>query len=374
MALQLKRALLIAYPDEDRIQEAKELALAAGYDPVSLLTQRYLFRARFGVGEGKAEEAARVVREEKLETILFDSRLKTGQAYNLAKLCRVEVKDREKIILEIFAKRASTAEAKIQVELAELGYQLPRAKDMVRKAKGGEQPGFFGLGKYEVDVYVRMMKKRIGGLRSKAKQIEKRRNIFRASRERGGFLNIALAGYTGSGKTTLFNRLTSETKDVDSGVFTTLSPTTRRFRIDHREALLTDTVGFISDLPAYLVDAFKSTLEQVSYADLVLLLLDVSQSETKLYRRYEVCLRTLADLAVPTNRIFPVLNKRDLVSRETERGRAMQLHHEAAVISARTGEGVPDLKAKIEARLVEAQTNAQPPAEPTAMEEHLDWR
>jgi GTP-binding protein HflX len=336
------------------------LARAAGYDPALVLTQRYLSRARFGVGEGKAGEAARLIRENKLETILFDSKLNTSQAYHLAKLCHVEVKDREKVILEIFAKRAFTAEAKLQVELAELEYQLPRAKDMVRMAKAGEQPGFFGLGKYEVDVYVRMMKKRVGSLQSKAKQIERRRQIFRASRDRNGFRNIALAGYTGAGKTSLFNRLTGENKDVDSGVFTTLSPTTRRLRTDHSEALLTDTVGFISDLPTYLVDAFKSTLEQVSYANLVLLLMDVSQPELNFLREYEVSVQTLSDLEVPTNRILPVLNKTDLVGPDIPRTRKRQMGQDVAVaVSARTGEGIPQLLSSIDGRLSEFEAPPQ---------------
>src|SRR5438445_13446784 len=134
------------------MEEAKALAEAAGYEPANVIAQKSRSGAKFGVGSGKAEEAARIGRENHLEAVVFDARLSGSQTYNLAKLCKVEVKDREKVILEIFAMRASTAEAKLQVQLAELNYELPRANDKVTMATKGEQPGFVGLAKYEVEV------------------------------------------------------------------------------------------------------------------------------------------------------------------------------------------------------------------------------
>ena len=305
------------------------------------------------MGEGKAEEAAQVVREKDIQTIIFDSRLNASQTYNLAKLCKVEVKDREKLILEIFARRASTAEAKLQVELAELNYELPRAKDKVRRAKAGEQPGFFGHGKYDVDIYVRMMKRRAATLRRKVEEVRGRREVFMRHREREGFLSVALAGYTGAGKTSLFNRLTGEMKEVDRGVFTTLSPTTRRVTIGKQAVLLSDTVGFISRLPPYLIEAFKSTLEEVSCAKVVLLLVDASQPPDKLLRSQESCLETLAELGVPESRIITVLNKVDLVRDEEElASKAGQLGVTYPLcISAVTGEGIEELLRRVESRL-----------------------
>ncbi len=348
-----KRVLLIVYPGEDVREEASALADAAGYEPVAFLSQKYLERAKFGVGAGKAEEAARVVREKEVGTVIFDARLNAGQTYNLAKLCKVEVKDREKVILEIFAKRASTAEAKIQVELAELSYEMPRAKNKVRMAKQGEQPGFFGLGKYEVDIYVRMMKKRITTLRAKAEEVRNRRKIFRQNRERTQFATLALTGYTGSGKTTLFNRLTGETKQVDAGVFTTLSPTTRAIYVGNRKVLISDTVGFISRLPTYMIEAFKSTLEEVSYSTLVLLLVDASLPGEKLARNFDSCMDTLAELGVPENRILIVMNKTDLVNQEElgERVWALRLKDWVG-ISAKTGSGLDALIKTVQERLV----------------------
>jgi GTP-binding protein HflX len=340
------------YPGEHVMEEATALAEAAGYDPVAFASQKYLGRAKFGIGAGKAEEVARLAREKEVEAIIFDSELNPSQTYNLAKLCRVEVKDREKIILEIFAKRASTAEAKIQVELAELNYELPRAKNKVRMAKQGEQPGFFGLGKYEVDVYVRMMKKRITTLRSKAEQVRNRRIIFREHRERMRFATIAITGYTGSGKTTLFNRLTGEAKEVDAGVFTTLSPTTRGIMAGNSKVLISDTVGFISRLPTYMIEAFKSTLEEVSSSTLVLLLVDASQPGEKLVRNFESSMATLGELGVPENRILIAMNKVDLVSQEELGEKLWQLDLKDFVgISAKTGSGLDGLINTLQERL-----------------------
>ncbi len=283
----MNRALLVTRPDRDTIEEADALARAAGYEPVGVVTQGFLHHAKYGVGTGKAEELAREVKEKEADLIIFDSALRASQTYALAKLCKVEVKDREKVILEIFAMRASTAEAKLQVQLAELEYEIPRARENVRMARQAEQPGFFGLGKYEADVYTRMMKSRVSTLKRKVEAVAKRREIFRENRRKLAFPTIALAGYTAAGKTSLFNFLTGESKSVDAGVFTTLAPTTRAMMVGERKTLLTDTVGFISNLPAYLIESFKSTLEEISYASVVFLLLDVSQSAEKFIRSFE---------------------------------------------------------------------------------------
>ena len=331
-------------PDSDTVEEAEALAKAAGYEPVGLVTQGFLHHAKYGVGSGKAEEVAQAVREKEADLVLFDSTLRASQAYALAKLCKVEVKDREKVILEIFAMRASTAEAKLQVQLAELEYELPRARESVKMARQREQPGFFGLGKYEADVYTRMMKSRVSTLKKKVEGVAKRREIFREHRRKLAFPTIALAGYTAAGKTSLFNRLTGESKSVDAGVFTTLAPTTRAVMVGQRKTLLTDTVGFISNLPAYLVESFKSTLEEISYASVVFLLLDVSQSAEKFIRSYESSAQALADLMVKPSRAIFVLNKCDLAPAELIQERKRELGPVDIVeISSKTGQGVEDL-------------------------------
>lgn len=348
----MTKAVLISYPDEHVLQEAVSLAEAGGYDPVAILTQRYLLKAKYGVGEGKAEEASRAIRESGAETLIFDERLSASQSYNLAKLCKVEVKDREKLILEIFAKRATTAEAKLQVQLAELNYELPKARDMVRMAKAGEQPGFFGLGKYEVDVYVKMIKRRITTLSKKVEEVGRRREVFRRGRERAGFPTVALTGYTGAGKTTLFNRLTGEAKDVDAGVFTTLAPTTRAVKVGGAKVLLSDTVGFISRLPTYLIEAFKSTLEEVAQSTVVLLIVDSSLPEDMLAMNFRSCVETLTGLGVGEGKVLTVMNKTDLISQEELGERMWSLGLKGApAISAKSGAGVAELLRQVGSRL-----------------------
>lgn len=350
----MSSAVIVTYPEKDVIEEAEALAEAAGYHPIAFVTQNFLFRARFGVGSGKAEELSKVVREKGASVVLFDAKLRATQAYNLAKLCNVEVKDREKVILEIFQKRASTAEAKLQVQLAELEYELPKARDRVRMAKQGEQPGFFGLGKYEIDVYTRMMKNRIRVLRKKVDAVNKRRKIFRRRREELMFPTIALAGYTAAGKTTLFNMLTGERKEVDAGVFTTLAPTTRAISINDEKCLLTDTVGFISNIPTYLVESFRSTLEDVSNASVVLLVVDASQSDEKLVRSYASSNRVLSDLGVDPARVIIVLNKVDLIEEETLSQKKKLLNlGDGVIVSAKAGWGINDLMGVIGTKIEE---------------------
>ncbi len=348
----MTRALLIHYPEKYEAEEAMALATAAGYEVAGTLTQRYLSRSKYGVGEGKAEEASEMVRDRKIDVIVFDSTLNASQTYNLAKLCQVEVRDREKLILEIFAKRAMTAEAKLQVELAELSYELPRAREKVHRAKLGEQPGFFGLGKYQVDVYVRMMKKRMATLKRKVAEVRGRREIFRYRRERTGRRTVAITGYTGAGKTTLFNRLAGERKEVDAGVFTTLSPTTRGVDIGGKRVLVSDTVGFINRLPTYLIEAFKSTLEEVSFADVVILLVDASIPPERLEVNYRSCVEVLSELDVSDSRILTVMNKADLVGAE-ELGETMWSLgiRDAVCVSAKTGAGLQDLARELGSRL-----------------------
>ncbi|HUH99462.1 MAG TPA: GTPase HflX [Nitrososphaerales archaeon] len=340
----MNKVLLVTRPDRDTIEEADALARAAGYQPVGIITQGFLHHAKYGVGSGKAEELAQAVKEKEADLILFDSELRASQAYQLAKLCKVEVKDREKVILEIFAMRASTAEAKLQVQLAELEYEIPRSREKVKMARQGEQPGFFGLGKYEADVYTRMMKSRVSTLKKKVDAVAKRREIFREHRRKLAFPTIALAGYTAAGKTSLFNLLTGETKSVDAGVFTTLAPTTRAVMVGERKTLLTDTVGFISNLPAYLIESFKSTLEEISYASVVFLLLDVSQSAEKFIRSFESSAQVLTELMVSPSRVIFVLNKCDLAPGELIEERKRELGPVLiAEVSSKTGQGVAEL-------------------------------
>src|ERR671933_1195708 len=299
-----RKAILITYPHEDAMKEAISLACTAGYNIEKIVSQRHITRSKYGIGAGKAEQVKELVKQLKPEIIIFDEVMKPTQQYNLATLCQVEIIDRERLILKIFEHRASTAESRIQIKLAQLQYDMVRAREKVRLAKKGEQPGFFGMGKYDADVYFLDINKRAALLKKKLEKEEKRRSLHRAQRSRAGLPTVSIAGYTSAGKTTLFNKLTGETKITGQGVFTTLSTFTRAIELQDGKVLLNDTVGFISKLPAYMIDAFKSTLDELTYASLVLLVLDISEPMDEIKRKLESSLDVINEFEVPDTRII----------------------------------------------------------------------
>ncbi len=314
----MNKTLLITYPYKDSIDEAVALAEAAGYKVVSIVTQRYLTKSKYGIGSGKLMEVKSIVDSLKPDAVIFDEVLKPTQEYNLASTLKVEIIDRERLILNIFERRASTAESRIQVKLAQLRYEMARAREKVRLAKKGEQPGFYGLGRYEVDDYYRDVKRRISTLKSKLESVAKRRALYRRQRIKEGLATISLAGYTSAGKTTLFNALTREQHEAGRGMFTTLSTYTRAISIDGDKYLLSDTVGFISKLPAYMIEAFRSTLEELTFSDLVILVIDASEPMENMKKKYESSISILNELHVPESKIIYALNKIDLLSNEDE--------------------------------------------------------
>ncbi len=351
-----ERAILITYPYEDSIKEALALADAAGYKVLAILTQRYLMKSKYGIGSGKVHEVKSLLKIHNAEKVIFDEVLKPTQEYNLASELNAEIIDRERLILSIFERRASTAEAKIQVRLAQLRYEMARAREKVRLAKKGEQPGFYGLGRYEVDDYYRDIKRRISTLKRRLESIAKRRALYRRQRSREGLMSISLAGYTSAGKTTLFNRLVDEHHDTDKGMFTTLSTYTRALRLPSMKVLLSDTVGFISKLPAYMIDAFRSTLEELTFADLVLLVIDVSEGINDIVRKYESSMRILNELQVSQGKVFYVLNKMDLVNDEDISSKAKALGIDSSryvAVSAKYGKNIDILLNRIEELLAE---------------------
>jgi GTPase len=275
--------------------------------------------ARYQIGSGKVEELAALVKEMGAEKLLFDNPLKSVQSYNLAKATGVEAIDRFKLILEIFTRRATTTEAKLQIQLATLRYELAHAKERVRLTKLKEQPGFMGLGAYEADVYHDAINRQIQTIRAKLRKIREKRLLHRERRAELGFLSISLAGYTSAGKSSLFNALTEETTQVDKALFTTLSTKTRLVEVSKKQFLLTDTVGFIDRLPLTLIEAFHSTLEETIYSDLILLVLDISEALEKIEKKNSICIETMEHIGALGIPVITVLNKIDLLSEsETE--------------------------------------------------------
>ncbi|HZD34445.1 MAG TPA: GTPase HflX [Nitrososphaeraceae archaeon] len=309
-----RSAILITYPQTESIEEAIALADAAGFKVWKIVTQKKITRSRFGIGHGKAVEVQQMVRTSNPDVIIFDEVLKPSQQYNVASMCRIEVMDREKLILDIFERRANTKEATIQVKLAELRYETVRIKDKVRLAKLGEQPGFFGLGKYDADVYSLDLRKRISFLKKKLEKEKKKREMHRIQRAKSGLPTVSIAGYTSAGKTTLFNRLTRETKRTGEGMFTTLSTYTRSFKANgSTKLLISDTIGFINKLPPYMIDAFRSTLNEMTYSDLTLLVIDGSDALNVIDKKIRSSTKIINELMIPLTRILYLFNKADLI-------------------------------------------------------------
>lgn len=360
-----KTALLITYPLEEVTKEAISLADAARYSIIKIVNQRNLTQSKYGIGRGKAEEVKELVEQLKPDVIIFDEVLKPSQQYNLAKVCKIDILDRERLILEIFELRASTAESRIQIKLAQLRYDMVRAREKVRLARAGEQPGFFGMGKYDADVYYLDIKKRSSILKKKLEREETRRELFRIQRSRAGLPTISIAGYTSAGKTTLFNTLTGESKMEGKEVFTTLSTFTRAISLKNDQKLLiSDTVGFISKLPAYMIDAFKSTLQDITYSDLVLLVVDISQPIEEIKKKLDSSIHIMNELKVPMTKVLYVMNKVDMTNLENAYDKCDKLgffpfEPYVVLVSAKTYFNIDKLKDSIALRIFSKDTKKE---------------
>ncbi len=348
--------------------EIRELARAADYEVLGEVTQSRSADPALQLGEGKAEELAELAAATDAEAVIFDNRLGPYQTYNLGQLLPegVEVLDRFTLILEIFGQRARTRKAQLQVELAELRYELPRVEAKVSLAKREEHPGFMGLGEYD-ESRERDIKDRISRIRDELERIERTEEQRRERRRASGFDLVALAGYTNAGKSTLLRRLAAEldveenaelhpdleaTAESEDRLFTTLGTTTRRAEVGVRDVLVTDTVGFISDLPHWLVEAFKSTLDSVYRADLVLLVVDVSEPIEEIHEKLVTCHDTLYERNEAP--IVTVLNKIDRLEEDelAEKREALSaLAPEPVAVSARDGIGIDRLRDRIDREL-----------------------
>ena len=317
--------------------------------------------SRYQIGAGKVEELARMVEETGATKVIFDNVLRTTQVYNLAKAIKVEVIDRFQLILEIFTRRATTTEAQLQIQLAMVRHELKHAKEKVRLSKGSEQPGFMGLGAYEGDVYRDAIKRQVQTILKKLERVREKRVLQRERRTELGFLTVSLAGYTNSGKSSLFNALTEDTVEVDNALFTTLSTTTRMIEFSNRKFLITDTVGFIDRLPISLIEAFHSTLEETIFSDLIIVLLDLNEPLETIKKKNNVCLETIERLgacAIPT---ITALNKIDKLTEEESQQKLEELKDEVKnpiLVSAKCQTNLDELRKQI-LRILENYQQAQ---------------
>ncbi len=333
---------------EEELAEIRELARTAGVDPVATLVQpRLRPDPTTYLGKGKLEELKRAFGESTAESLLVDDELAPSQQRRLENLLQARVVDRTQLILDIFAQHARSAEGKLQVELAQLEYNLPRMRGMwqhLERLGGGV--GTRGPGESQLETDRRLARRRISLLKSRLKDLGKQRSTRRKGRRRSETPTIALAGYTNVGKSTLLNSLTGAEASVDDRLFETLDPTTRSFEQDGRRYLVTDTVGFIRRLPHQLVEGFAATLEETLVADLVLHVADASAAEERLQEQLRAVNAVLEEIGAAELPMQLVLNKIDAVD-ALGRRRLRNRFPDALQVSARTGEGVDELRARI---------------------------
>jgi GTP-binding protein HflX len=349
-----QRAYLIAaLPDGDDLSELQELLRTAGVATVGQLVQhREQPHPNLYLGPGKVNELAGLLKAADANVVVADDELTPRQQRNLEKELGQPVIDRTTVILDIFAGHAHSAEGKLQVELAQLEYNMARMRGLWTHlerlgagAAGAGGIGTRGPGETQIETDRRLARNRITALRRRLEQVKSNRAIQRAERERAHLPSVALAGYTNAGKSTLLNALTGSEVGVRDRLFHTLDPTTRTLRIEGRAYLVTDTVGFIRKLPHQLVDAFSATLEETSRADLLLHVVDASAPEEELVAMTSAVEQVLGELGADEQRIL-VLNKADKL--DAERREELSFRHpDASLVSAVSGEGLDALRERI---------------------------
>jgi GTP-binding protein HflX len=339
---------------DEELGEMRELMRTAGVEPVGQLVQRRPTPdPRTYVGKGKLAELKAAVPDAQAESLIVDDDLDPGQQRRLEDEFKLRIVDRTQLILDIFAQHAISAEGKLQVELAQLEYNLPRMRGLwqhLERLGGGI--GTRGPGETQLETDRRLARRRISHLKRRLKELERRRDTQRKARRRAETPVVALAGYTNAGKSTLLNALTDAKVSVDDRLFETLDPTTRSFTQDGRRYLVTDTVGFIRRLPHQLVEGFAATLEETLHADLVLHVADASQSDDRLDETIAAVESVLNEIGASELPLELVLNKIDEVD-PLRRRRLVNRFPGAIQISARDGEGLDALRARVAQRFGE---------------------
>jgi GTP-binding protein HflX len=345
-----QRAFCIAaLPEGENLQELGELLLTAGVAVVGEMVQhREQPHPNTYLGPGKVEEAKLAAKAADANLIACDDELTARQERNLEEALGLPVVDRTTVILDIFAGHAATAEGKLQVELAQLEYNLARMRGLwthLERLGGGI--GTRGPGETQIETDRRLARDRIAALRRRLEHVKGTRAVMRAERERADLPSIALAGYTNAGKSTLLNALTGAEVGVRDRLFHTLDPSTRTLRLAGRPYLITDTVGFIRKLPHQLVDAFGATLEETRRADLLLHVLDASAPEEDLHMMRHAVEEVLEEIGAGEGTRLLVFNKIDLL--DEEQRQELRLHHpDASFVSGVTGEGLTELGERVE--------------------------
>jgi GTPase len=363
-----------------RAEEARAMAENIGYDVVEVMIQkRKSDHHSYFIGPGKVEELKEIVDSKEVETVIFANTLPSSQVFKIQQRLGGEVRviDRNLLILEVFDKRAMTREAKLQIKLAKLKYTLSWGREFI-KLRGimGEQVGWMGPGDYPFQEYTRAARQRISRMESQLRDLDHKKEITRGRRRELGFPIVALAGYTQAGKTTLFNRLASETKNVGLGPFTTLSTFARKVRVEasrQSEFLMIDSIGFMEDMHPTIVKAFTATFGEIAHSDVILLFVDASEETHTITRRCSSMNKILREIGTDGG-IIVCANKIDLIGPE-ELERALEVIREGFIgtkiiaISARTGENLTELLAAIAKSINDMKLTARLPSQPVFAED-----
>lgn len=359
------RAFLVGEPGNN-LCELKGLTDTLGLETAGTLTlTRLEIQPAYGMGKGKAQEIVDLAKESEADCIIFDFNIEPTKQRNWEKLSKIPCFDRQEVIIRIFASRAQTKEAVLQVELARLSYSLPRLAhsygDMARQ-RGGSY-GSKGAGETQLELDQRRIRERIAQTKKELDLVVRTRETQRKKRGALPVPECALIGYTNAGKSSLLNALTNADAFVENKLFATLDPLTRRLNLkDGNGILLTDTVGFISNLPHSLIDAFKSTLAEAEQADLQLIVIDASDSQAKF--QYDTVIQVLKEIKAEQNNRLIVLNKWDAVKEnEINQAELQLLFPDAVKVSARTHEGFDQLSERISEKLLGAMNEYEIPAE-----------
>ena len=354
-----QRAFMVAAaPEADDLAELRELLRTAGVATVGDVVQiRDKPHANLYLGPGKVEELKPQLKAADANLVVTDDELTPRQQRNLEAELDLPVLDRTAVILDIFAGHAHSAEGKLQVELAQLEYNMARMRGLwthlerLGAGRGVGGIGTRGPGESQIETDRRLARDRISALRRRLRETKATRATMRQERERAGLPTVALAGYTNAGKSTLLNTLTGSDVGVRERLFHTLDPTTRSFEISGRQYLLTDTVGFIRKLPHQLVEAFSATLEEAMGADLIVHVVDASAPEQDMHQMMAAVDDVLDEIGAGDRPRLLALNKVDLLDDERRRELSFRLP-DAVQVSGATGEGLDELRDAIEARFL----------------------
>jgi|Deesub1362A_J573_1020465.scaffolds.fasta_scaffold00005_52 GTP-binding protein HflX len=323
---------------EERKAEIKRLANTGGYEVIKTFTQNAGPRGKYLIGRGKVDEIKNFINENNIELVIFENYLTSRQVLSLEEEFGVPVMDKFDLILNIFEKHAASKEAKLQIELARLKRKLPYIKMSVGRRVREDHPGFGSSGEYIVHSTLRSLHRRIKKIEDELEKFDARLESQGKRRKKKG-KTVSLVGYTNVGKTTLLNRLTGVDKKAEDELFTTLKSKTASL---NSKIFITDTIGFIRNIPHELIYAFRATLKEIKTADLILLVLDASDSESEFRRKLKVCEDTLIKIGADSIPVIHVLNKIDISDGEKE-----GLLNDYVKISAKYGVGLDRLKERI---------------------------